>query len=109
MTPLSDELLSVAPVKIGRAPQGVGVEYQGWPRARLAHWPEMGYRRALRHTLVPSEWWLRLRYKLGSDPPLFWYRWLRHPLYILGHVVRAFLEWLGWPTPGELAEGRAPK
>ena len=46
---------------------------------------------------------------LGSDYPLFWYRWLRHPLYILGHVVRACLERLGWPTPGELAEGRAPK
>jgi hypothetical protein len=109
MTPLSDELLSVAPVKIGHAPQGVGVEYQGWPRARLAHWPEMGYRRALCHTLLPSEWWLRLRYKLGGDNPLFWYRWLRHPLHILGHVVRVSLERLGWPTPGELAEGRGPR
>jgi hypothetical protein len=58
---------------------------------------------------LPSEWWLRLRYKLGSTRPLFWYRWLRHPLYILGHVVRAILEWLGWPTPFELVEGRAPK
>ena len=106
MTPLSDELLSVAPINIGRAPQGVGVEYQGWPTAGVAHWPEIGYRRALRNTLLPSEWWLRLRYKLGSDRPLFWYRWLRHPLYILGHVIRALLERLGWPSPLELVEGR---
>ncbi len=106
ITPLSDELLGVAPIKIGRAPQGVGVEYQGWPRTRMADWPEIGYRRALRNTLLPSEWWLRLRYTLGSERPLFWYRWLRHPLYILGHVMRALLERLGWPSPFELVEGR---
>jgi len=59
----------------------------------------------LRDTIFPSEWWLRLRYKLGSVRPLFWHRWIRHPLYILGHVARVFLEWLGWPTPLELAHG----
>jgi hypothetical protein len=58
---------------------------------------------------LPSEWWLRLRYKLGGDRSLFWYRWLRHPLHILGQVVRASLERLGWPTPGQLAEGRGPR
>lgn len=106
MTPLSDELLSVAPIKIGRAPQGIGVEYQGWPKTRVADWPARGYRHALRDTLLPSEWWLRLRHKLGSDRPLFWYRWLRHPLYVLGHIIRALLERLGWPSPLELVQGR---
>ena len=56
----------------------------------------------LRDTLFPSEWWLRLRYKLSSTHSLFWYRWVRHPLYILGQTARAILERLGWPTHSEL-------
>lgn len=104
MTPLSDELLSQANVQIGPAPGGIGAAYQGWPQARRKSWGERGYGRVLRDTLFPSEWWLRLRYKLGSARPLFWYRWIRHPLYVMGHVVRVFLEWLGWPTPDELAK-----
>jgi len=101
MTPLSDTLLSQAGIQIGRAPQGVGMEYQGWPRIRS----ERGCRQALRDTLFPSEWWLRLRYQLGSRRPLFWYRWVRHPLHILGHVVRVWLERLGWPKFPELGGG----
>jgi len=38
----------------------------------------------LTDTFVPSEWWLRLHYGLNSAQPLFWYRWFKHPLYILG-------------------------
>ena len=107
MTPLSDELLSQAGVKIGRAPQGIGVEYEGWPRPYGGR--RRGWRCVLRDTFFPSEWWLRLRYKRGSARPLFWHRWVRHPLYILGHVVRAILERLGWPTPLELVGRRTPK
>jgi hypothetical protein len=105
MTPLSDDLLSRAAISIGHVPQGIGIEFQGWPKIRPARWREKGYRRVLRDTLFPSEWWLRLRYRVGSARPLFWYRWLRHPLHILGHVVRAGLERLGWPTPRALARG----
>jgi hypothetical protein len=109
MTPLSDELLSRAGVRIGRAPEGIGVEYQGWLRTPGADWRERGYWPVLRETLFPSEWWLRLRYKLGSVRPLFWHRWIRHPLYILGHVGRVLLEKLGWPKPLELAGQRTPE
>jgi hypothetical protein len=109
MTPVSDELLREASIRIGHTPKGIGVDYQGWPRTRRADWRERGYRRVLCDTLCPSEWWLRLRYTLGSARPLFWYRWVRHPLYILGHGVRACLEWLGWPAPLELAAGPKPK
>jgi hypothetical protein len=103
MTPLSDDLLSRAAIPLGRAPQRIGVEFQGWPKIRPARWQEKGYGRVVRDTLFPSEWWLRLRYQVGSARPVFWYRWLRHPLHILGHVVRAVLERLGWPTPLALA------
>jgi hypothetical protein len=63
----------------------------------------------VRDTLFPSEWWLRLRYGLGSVRPLLWHRWVLHPLYILGHVGRVLLERMGWPTPLELAGQRTPK
>jgi hypothetical protein len=109
ITPLSDEVLSLAGVKVGSIPQGIGIEFQGWPRASLGAGSKQGYLRLLRDTLLPSEWWLRLRYALGSGRSFFWYRWLRHPLYIVGHVARAFLERLGWPTPLELAHGPEPK
>jgi hypothetical protein len=105
VTPLSDELLGQADVKPGRVPEGIGVEYQGWPQTHGTDWRERGYGRVLRDTFFPSEWWLRLRYRLDSARPLSWHRWVRHPLYILGHVGRVLLERMGWPTPLELAGG----
>jgi len=95
MTPLSYELLERASIEIGKAPQGIGVEFYGWPRVRHKQ-------RILQNTFFPSEWWLRLRYNLGSTRPLFWYRWVRHPLYIAGQAIRALLERLGWPRALEL-------
>lgn len=103
MTPLSQAVLGAAGVQLGRAPDGIGLEFQGWPRLPRAGWPARGYGRVWRDTFFPSEWWLRLRYAAGSARSLFWYRWVRHPLYILGHVVRAGLERLGWPTAAQLA------
>jgi hypothetical protein len=102
MTPLSDELLERASIKIGKAPEGIGVEFQGWPQVHYRHRENWRRRTVLQDTLFPSEWWLRLRYSLGSACPLFFYRWVRHPLYIAGQVVRALLEWLGWPKALEL-------
>ena len=107
-TPLSDGLLSQAPINIGRSPQGIGLDYQGWPRVQRSSWQKLGFRRVLRYTLLPSEWWLRLRYSRGSTRPLFWHRWVRHPLYILGHIIRSSLERLGWPKPLDLVKGRKP-
>jgi hypothetical protein len=105
MTPQSDELVQVAGIRPGRAPDGIGAEFEGWPRLAPAERPARGFRRVLRDTLLPSEWWLRLRYQLGSARPLAWHRWVRHPLYIAGHLLRAVLEALGWPRFGELTRG----
>jgi hypothetical protein len=109
MTPLSEELLDRAGIEIGQAPEQIGEEYQGWPRVDRSIWRAKGSWRVLHDTLLPSEWWLRLRYRLGSSRPLFWYRWIRHPLYILGHVVRVAAEWIGWPTPLTLAGTQVPE
>lgn len=102
MTPLSDELLKRASIEIGRAPGGIGVEFQGWPRVRHKRQQEWRSRSVLRDTFFPSEWWLRLRYNLGSTHSLFFSRWMRHPLYIVGQAIRALLERLGWPKALEL-------
>lgn len=94
-TPLPDEVRHLAGIEIGACPDGIGVEFDGWPRVHES-------RNMLRRTLWPSEWWLRLRYARGAHS-LWRERWLRHPLHIGGQVLRALLEKLGWPTGRELA------
>ena len=103
MTPLSDDLFNRAPIEVSRAPEGIGIGYRGWPRVRATDWRERGYTQVLHDTLLPSEWWLRLRYQLGARRSIFWYRWMRHPIHILGQTARALLEWMGWPTASDLA------
>jgi hypothetical protein len=99
MTPLSPTLRQAARLKIGRAPQGIGLDFQGWPRSSWREQRRKGYQHMLRDTFWPSAWWLRLSYGLGSAQPLFWHRWVRHPLAILGWVQQLMLERLGWWPP----------
>ncbi len=102
-TPLSDQLLHQAEIKIGQAPRGLGIDFQGWPRVRPGQQSDASFRNLLQDTVLPSEWWLRLRYNLGSTRSLFLARWVQHPLHILGQMVRTMLEHLGWPRALELA------
>ncbi|MBN1220169.1 MAG: nucleotidyltransferase family protein [Anaerolineae bacterium] len=101
MTPLSDTLLNRAALKPGRVPQGLGKPFRGWPNASLSSQRPKGYRRLLLDTFFPSEWWLRLYYGLGSIRPVFWCRWLRHPLRIMGWSAQLLwqqvkqVRWLG--------------
>jgi hypothetical protein len=97
VTPLSDTLRQRAAIRIGHRPQGLGQEFEGWPRRRSrAELRRRGYRRVLKETCCPSEWWLRLHYGLDSAQPLFWYRWFRHPLYVLGPFYLAEKLRLWW-------------
>jgi hypothetical protein len=102
-TPLSHELRELAGIRVGRMTQNLGGDFQGWPRVRPARASRSGLWRLLRDTLAPSEWWLRLRYNLGSTRPLLLARWVQHPLHIAGQLLRAGLEALGWPSASELA------
>jgi hypothetical protein len=86
LSPLSEELLKIASLKPGRPPQGIGREFQGWPRYTLAAQRHKGYRGICYDSFYPSEWWLRLYYGLPSGPALWWGRWLRHPLHILSWI-----------------------
>lgn len=89
VTPLSEKLRQIVPLKIGQPPQGVGQEFAGFPRFSLAAQRDKGSRQTLYDTFYPPEWWLRLHYRLDSAQSLFWYRWVRHPLYILGPLYLA--------------------
>jgi hypothetical protein len=96
ISPLSETLRQQAPLKIGRAPSGIGRDFQGWPYSSIGQQREKGYRGILRDSFYPPEWWLRLRYGLGSSSPLFWHRWVRHPLHILGWMIHLLVGRLGW-------------
>jgi hypothetical protein len=90
-TPLTEELLRTASLNPGHPPQGIGREFEGWPRYALAAQRHKGYGGILRDSFFPAEWWLRFYYGLPSGPALWWSRWVRHPLHILrwvGHYLR---------------------
>ncbi len=95
LTPLSEQLIDLAHLEIGPEPPGIGLDFQGWPRSSLALQRQKGLWRMLDDTFFPPEWWIRLHYGLGSVQPIFWYRWMWHPLHILGWVRHLLLERLG--------------
>ncbi len=101
LTPLPADLLAVAPVKIGPRPEGVGQEFDGWPRQAMAGQHRKGWPLILRDTFWPPEWWLRLYYGLGSAGPLVWGRWLGHPLQVLAWAGQLMLERAGLREPDE--------
>ncbi len=86
LTPLSEALRQAAALKIGLPPPDVGLDFQGWPRYSLAQ--QQAKRRAeiFKDTFFPSPWWLGLNYGLTSRVALAWYRWVGHPLHILGWI-----------------------
>jgi len=88
VSPLSDTLLRHAPIKIGQAPQGIGQEFIGWPRFTIRQQRKKSRYHLLKDSFLPSEWWLRLHYEMDSVQPLWWYRWIRHPMYLANCVWR---------------------
>jgi len=95
LTPLSAPLLTQAGIRPGDEPEGIGADFAGWPRASLREQRAKGWGGILRDTLFPAEWWLRLYYELGGADPLWFARWVRHPLHIAGWVRQLALERLG--------------
>jgi hypothetical protein len=93
VTPLSERLRQAAGLEIGPVPQGLGMDFEGWPRTSIRQQRNRGkkYSRILVDTLAPSEWWLRLYYGLGSTRPLFWRRWVTHPLRVAGWISQELI------------------
>ncbi|HVC34848.1 MAG TPA: nucleotidyltransferase family protein [Chloroflexota bacterium] len=90
VVPLSEDLLRAARVRVGHAGHGDWEDFRGWPRTAVADQRRVGKgtRRIVVDTFCPSAWWLRLHHGLGSASPLWWYRWVRHPLEILGWTTQ---------------------
>jgi len=88
LTPLSETLQGQANLQLKRPPEGVGQDFQGWPRYAIAQQYPKSRRQILRDTFWPSAWWLCLHYGLQPSPGLWWYRWIGHPLHILGWAGR---------------------
>ncbi|MCB9077508.1 MAG: nucleotidyltransferase family protein [Anaerolineaceae bacterium] len=88
LTPLSESLQRAAGLTPGPAPAGVGLDFQGWPRYPLAQLRPKGYRRILIDSFWPSVWWLYLFYGLRRWPAGVWYRWVGHPVRIIGWAAQ---------------------
>jgi hypothetical protein len=95
MTPLSGTLQQHLPINMGRAPQGIGLEFNGWPRFSLAQQKTKSYIHIAADSFLPSDWWLRLYYGVGPSRTLFWHRWVWHPLAILNFVRQLVFERVG--------------
>ena len=66
--------------------------FRGWPRYSLAQQRHKSRRQIIGDTLWPSEWWLGLYYGLRRKSALLWYRWLGHPLRMMGWIGQLLLE-----------------
>lgn len=89
LTPLSDRLLARASIAIGSAPPGMWDDFAKSPRTILDDQMNRGYGQTWRAAFSPSEWWLRLRYGLGSASPLPRFLRARHALYLAGRLNNA--------------------
>ena len=70
--------------------QGIGRDYQGWPRRRSL--PDGNPWKLLKETFFPGEWWVRLFYGGRGRSSWFWHRWLRHPLHLLEWLTHNIVE-----------------
>jgi hypothetical protein len=81
LTPWEPELSKRFHLNAVPCPEGIGRDYQGWPRRRLP--PDGNRWRLFKETLFPGEWWVRLFYGVNGRVSWVLHRWVRHPLHLL--------------------------
>lgn len=73
LTPFSERLSNVIPLKRIPIPHGVNQYPQGWPQHKFAKWRQAGFLNYLKKTVSPpSAWWLRLQYGIDKVS-VFWH------------------------------------
>jgi hypothetical protein len=87
LSPLSENLILQASIRINAPPTGIGEDYQGWPIRSVTTWRTRGLLRFCLDTLFPSAWWLRLHYGVRVRAPLC-YQWAQHILNLFGESRR---------------------
>lgn len=95
LSPLAGSLVERAGLaqRLPPAPLAAG-DFTGWPRISLAQARALPRGQALRATLSPPEWWLRLYFGLDGRAALSPYRYLRFPLEL------ARFAWVHWQARG---------
>jgi len=82
IVPLSDKIRQKAGLKKSEVENDVGIDYKGWPTTsfRTAKQMEHGYLRLFHASIVVPEWWLRLHYGYEERYPIWFCRYILHPL-----------------------------
>lgn len=94
IVPLSDETRRKAGFEKPGVENDLGMDYTGWPTISFRTAKEMkhGYRRLLQaSTTAAPEWWLRLRYGYEERYPIWFCRYVLHPLRLSVMASRWFL------------------
>lgn len=86
LPPRIEESLGAVAFSHRRSPHGIGQEFQGWPRYSMAAQREKGIWGTFQDTFFPSVWWLRFYYGLPAGFAVWWGRFVRHPLHMLGWI-----------------------
>jgi hypothetical protein len=83
LTPMSERLAKIIPIRQTIQPSGINQYPMGWPQQKTQKWRQVGLLQFLRHTFSPpSIWWLRLYYGIG-EWPCFWYGQFTYRMRIL--------------------------
>lgn len=82
LVPLSGEIRQKAGFKKSEIKNDIGVDYKGWPTTSFQAAKQMkhGYLRLFQASIAAPEWWLRLRYGYGERYPIWFCRYILHPL-----------------------------
>jgi hypothetical protein len=99
LVPPSPEVQKLVVLDGAPQPEGIGDDFDGWPRVYWQRLRARGLLESLRVTFLPSEWWLRLYYGVPLDHPILWTRWVRHPLLVLTWPARVLPVMRDWPIP----------
>ena len=92
LVPLSDEIREKAGLKKSEVKKDIGIEYTGWPNTSFlsAKQTENGCRTLFHDSLCAPEWWLRLHYGYEERYPIWFCRYILHPLRLTAMALRWF-------------------
>lgn len=82
LTPWQEQILTRFSWKTRPVPARVGETFHGWPHLRLSEQKDKGFFTILHNTFLPSEWWCRVYYGIGSRWTWIACRWLIHPQHV---------------------------
>ncbi len=86
VSPFTKRVLEKIPPISGKAPTGIGLHFNGWPRLRIAQLKEKGIWHILQSTFSPSRWWIQMYYTPKNRASLIRCLLVTHPAHIFWWV-----------------------